>query len=268
MEKTFTISEIAKLLGLTSDAVRFYEKKGLVHPQTNPSNKYRIYGMQNILELLDIIYYRHLDMSVADIQGICKDSRKEVMRELIRQKKEESEKRIRYENHLLKKLSYVSDLFENVETNRNVFCIRMFPESIVLFESHSTSEFFTKQIQHFSTDQFVLCSLFKQYQIHPDELKEEKTFITLERQINQELQMEIPQDATIYPQQECVFCMISMPHNGIGYEEVAKLSAYAKSQGYKTENCLYVREIPLTLYTDEDNYYAELYIPIKKDNER
>ena len=36
MEKTYTISQISKLLGLTNDAIRFYEKKGLVHPTTNP----------------------------------------------------------------------------------------------------------------------------------------------------------------------------------------------------------------------------------------
>lgn len=27
MEKTYTISQISKLLGLTNDAIRFYEKK-------------------------------------------------------------------------------------------------------------------------------------------------------------------------------------------------------------------------------------------------
>ena len=29
----FSISQVAQMLGLGIDAVRFYEKKGLVHPQ-------------------------------------------------------------------------------------------------------------------------------------------------------------------------------------------------------------------------------------------
>lgn len=57
--ETYKISQIAKLLGLSSDTIRFYEKKGLVHPSVNPDNQYREYDLDNILELLDIIYYRH-----------------------------------------------------------------------------------------------------------------------------------------------------------------------------------------------------------------
>ena len=72
MEKIYTISEIGKLLGLSNDAIRFYEKKGLVHPDINPENKYRMYTIQNVLELLDIIYYRHLDFSVSDICELSK----------------------------------------------------------------------------------------------------------------------------------------------------------------------------------------------------
>lgn len=263
MEKTFTIGEIARLLGLGSDAVRFYEKKGLVHPSVNPDNKYRIYGMQNILELLDVIYYRHLDLSVADIQTITQNSSKEVMQELIRHKKEETESRIRYEQALLKKLSYVSDLFDNVAANRNICSLRMFPESVVLFESQETSDFFTQQIQHFSTDQFVLCSLFKQFHVQ-EELNEVKSFITLEKQIMKELKMDVHPDAVIYPAQECVFSLIKMEGHAIRLADAAPLLAYAKEHGYESEPILYVREIPLTLYSDEENYYAELYIPISK----
>ena len=35
MERMFSISQVAQMLGLGIDAVRFYEKKGLVHPQVN-----------------------------------------------------------------------------------------------------------------------------------------------------------------------------------------------------------------------------------------
>ena len=56
MKTYYTISEIGKLLGLTTDAIRFYEKKGLVHPKLHPHNHYRMYHLDNVLELLDIIY--------------------------------------------------------------------------------------------------------------------------------------------------------------------------------------------------------------------
>ena len=105
--ETYKISQIARLLGLSSDTIRFYEKKGLVHPATNPDNQYREYDLNNILELLDIIYYRHLDISLNDIQSICTSGSIETMHELLLKKKQETEERIRYEQQLLKKLTHI-----------------------------------------------------------------------------------------------------------------------------------------------------------------
>ena len=47
--ETYKISQIAKLLGLSSDTIRFYEKKGLVHPSVNPDNQNRESDLDNIL---------------------------------------------------------------------------------------------------------------------------------------------------------------------------------------------------------------------------
>ena len=49
MERMFSISQVAQMLGLGIDAVRFYEKKGLVHPQVNSKNRYRMYSFYQIM---------------------------------------------------------------------------------------------------------------------------------------------------------------------------------------------------------------------------
>ena len=48
MERMFSISQVAQMLGLGIDAVRFYEKKGLVHPQVNSKNRYRMYSFYQL----------------------------------------------------------------------------------------------------------------------------------------------------------------------------------------------------------------------------
>ena len=42
----------------------------------------------------------------------------------------------------------------------------------------------------------------------------------------------------------------------------AILARFAKEQGIRLENRLFMLEIPLISYTDLDHYYAELFIPI------
>lgn len=261
--ETYKISQIAGLLGLSSDTIRFYEKKGLVHPSVNPDNQYREYNLDNILELLDIIYYRHLDISLNDIQSICTSGSRENMHELLLKKKQETEEKIRYEQQLLKKLTYISDTYQRVESNQNICSIKAFPTSVILFESEKTSDFFTQQIAQLTQDQFVLCSLFKTYHVDSSGIRTGKTIIALEQDIMEELHMRYPQAQLVEAHnQRCVFLVIHMLHAQIQSNDVEPLFAYAREQQLTLQNTLYLREIPLTSYQDDQNYYAELYIPI------
>ncbi len=45
------ISDVAKITGLTSKAIRFYEEKGLVTPPMRRENGYRTYTQQHLNEL-------------------------------------------------------------------------------------------------------------------------------------------------------------------------------------------------------------------------
>jgi DNA-binding transcriptional MerR regulator len=40
----YLISEMAKKTGLSTDTLRFYEKKGFIQPNFRASNQYRYYG--------------------------------------------------------------------------------------------------------------------------------------------------------------------------------------------------------------------------------
>lgn len=80
MERMFSISQVAQMLGLGIDAVRFYEKKGLVHPQVNSKNRYRMYSFYQIMELLDISYYRSLGLSIEQIHQLYESGDEEQLR--------------------------------------------------------------------------------------------------------------------------------------------------------------------------------------------
>lgn len=261
----YHISDIAKLLGLGSDTIRFYEKKGLVHPKTNHQNRYREYDLDAILELLDIVYYRHLGLSLGDISTILNKGRKEDMHALLVKKKEETEEKIRYEQQLVKKLSYVLDTYERLMSQRDICSIRPFPTSVILLESDEESEFFTRQIQQLSQDQFVLCSLYKTYERKGSKLRKGKTFITMEKDIIDQLHMELTKTKPLMKQEEpCVFQIVQLKDHTINPHDIERMCSYAKQQGLHLQEKLYTREIPLTSYHDEENYYAELYLPIQK----
>jgi len=70
MSKQYTIREVADLIGLSTDAIRLYEKEGLISPLRDPNNGYRYYGPNEIQRIMGIHLYRQLDASIAEIRDL------------------------------------------------------------------------------------------------------------------------------------------------------------------------------------------------------
>ncbi len=67
------IQELERITGITRQNIRFYEKKGLVHPPRNAANNYREYTQENVRTLQIIKALRRLDLSIDDIHKILSE---------------------------------------------------------------------------------------------------------------------------------------------------------------------------------------------------
>lgn len=64
----YLISDIAKKTDLSTDTIRFYEKRGLIQPNFRASNQYRYYGEEALKRLILIKRCRALGMSIKEIE--------------------------------------------------------------------------------------------------------------------------------------------------------------------------------------------------------
>jgi len=70
----YTIKELAEKTGVIPNAIRFYEKKGLLNPRRTESN-YRMYETEDAARLEQILLYRKMGFSIEDIRELLqKDS--------------------------------------------------------------------------------------------------------------------------------------------------------------------------------------------------
>ncbi len=69
-----TVHEVAKQVGVTSDAVRYYVRIGLLHPQRNPSNGYRLFSRVDIKRLRFILRAKLLGFTLTEIRHIFSDT--------------------------------------------------------------------------------------------------------------------------------------------------------------------------------------------------
>lgn len=64
---TYTIKELAELAGVSTRTLRWYDKIGLLTPTGTTEAKYRLYDETSVARLQQILFYRELEFSLADI---------------------------------------------------------------------------------------------------------------------------------------------------------------------------------------------------------
>ena len=69
MKQTYTIGELAEIAGVSTKTLRVYERKGLLIPERNAENGYRIYTEDAVRELEKIQIMKYLDFSLEQIEG-------------------------------------------------------------------------------------------------------------------------------------------------------------------------------------------------------
>ncbi|MCH9755993.1 MAG: MerR family transcriptional regulator [Gammaproteobacteria bacterium] len=66
----YTVNKLAKLSGVSSRTLRFYDQIGLLKPAFYGDNRYRYYKEEQLLMLQQILFFRELGFPLNDIQRI------------------------------------------------------------------------------------------------------------------------------------------------------------------------------------------------------
>lgn len=81
-----SISEMAKLTGVSVRTLHYYDQIGLLCPETAADSGYRWYGKADVERMQQILFYRELDFPLKDIQMIVADPRYDRQEALRRQR--------------------------------------------------------------------------------------------------------------------------------------------------------------------------------------
>lgn len=84
---SYTVKQLAKLAGITVRTLHHYDAIGLLKPQVNPSNRYRLYGDEDVAYLQQILFFRELEFSLEEIKRIMEAPEYDSRQALQEQKK-------------------------------------------------------------------------------------------------------------------------------------------------------------------------------------
>ncbi|EPY03830.1 transcriptional regulator [Paenibacillus alvei TS-15] len=68
MKSEITISELAKLMNVSVHQIRYFEEKGVLQPSYTDNNQYRMYDMEQVYQLAQILLLRKLEVPVSSIK--------------------------------------------------------------------------------------------------------------------------------------------------------------------------------------------------------
>src|SRR5690606_40360990 len=66
----YTVKQLSKLAGVTVRTLHYYDQIGLLKPEVITENGYRQYGDQQLVRLQQILFFKELEFSLADIVKI------------------------------------------------------------------------------------------------------------------------------------------------------------------------------------------------------
>ena len=109
MKKNFPIGDIAKLLGLSTESLRHYERMGLIKPVSVRENGYRYYDMKSYTYLYFIKKYRSFGFTLPEIKEIIYDLSDDEKTKLFRKRRAELDSELA----TIEKQIYSLDVFIN-----------------------------------------------------------------------------------------------------------------------------------------------------------
>ncbi|MBR2832177.1 MAG: MerR family transcriptional regulator [Oscillospiraceae bacterium] len=67
----YKIGDVARILGISTDLIRYYEERGIVSPEKDPNNNYRYYDTWDINYLIDCLWYKQFGFGIDEIAGMA-----------------------------------------------------------------------------------------------------------------------------------------------------------------------------------------------------
>lgn len=125
--KKYKIGMISELIGITPEALRFYEHEGIITPEKSSTSGYRLYDAWDIHILIKARAYRRYRFTLAEtVRAFDQLDAKETIN-LIEQKEDELRKAIREEERILRQMSCDRQRIEDANSNIGKYRIEYCP---------------------------------------------------------------------------------------------------------------------------------------------
>lgn len=271
MYSKYTIGEISKLLGISPQTIRYYEKKKIIEPIYLEEKKYRQYTTWDFHILMRARYYRGLGFSLQETaQMLSSEANEKVKENLIKQEKK-IEEEIKFKLQLLNQIRKNYELMDNYRDVEEKFSFKMRPgiyrintqEGYSLLECEELRKMVGKWAEKapflFSTAVFPKESI---------ERGEDKFYfgLGLEEKFIDYLKFKLNTHVEYYPPTLCIHtCVQSRSGKILTYKILDGVLKYIKENGFEISGDITTQIFFMSKKEESNEYFSwhEVWVPIK-----
>lgn len=265
MTSKYLIGDVAKMLDISAETIRFYEKEGLIAPQKDEKNNYRYYSINDITQLNDILFLRELGLGIKDIKETLGGTNSKDLRLFCQKKRQEIEKGIRHQTMLLHRLTGIERTNQVVERSLGIYTIKAFPSFYILGQYTLQNLLAqSKQATLDITQLTCLCALggILRPQKTTWNVEREYLFISRRTAIDYNVASSFPKKELV-ESKRCAHTVVKPDDTANSLlKEADHLNAWLDMTGNKAEGTIYFNHLTTATVAGLATNYIELWAPL------
>ncbi|MFJ7736456.1 MerR family transcriptional regulator [Lysinibacillus sp. NPDC097287] len=263
---TYKTSQLLEILGVSRDALRYYEERGIVKPNQNETNNYRNYNDFDIYALLVADFYKKRNLSMKEVRKLQEGIAIEELGSLLEIKAEQLEETIQNNNYMLQKIKETKAFCEQLKDHLNQFSIREFPTYKVIGEF---SDFFSfmeypailENMDMMKDD--ILSKIMRKYIVDENGFLDSKMYIVEKYEsIHKE------KSGCYLRYDKCIYTIVEDGRYQNGNDDIQdkvfhSTLEWGNEQGLKIKGIAFINTRLITYLDNKERAFLEIYIPVE-----
>lgn len=268
MYTTYTIGELVKILGVTAETIRYYERKKIIQPIHNKESGYRYYTTWDLHVLIRARCYLGFGFSIDETADLLKKENINEIDEIFEKQEEVIQKNIIYQMNLLKKIRENRKLLN--DTNHKRFSIQESPgiyriDTQKCYQINLTKQE-QKELKEFCQNvPFIFSTaLFKKEDIENNKNDDFYFGVGIEEEYAGLFNIHQTQFIQYYPPQKCLYmCISSRSSQFLTYHALRPAFEYMQQNNLQLNGDIITQIVAYSKPYDEYINWHNIWIPIQ-----
>ncbi|MGN0158716.1 MAG: MerR family transcriptional regulator [Brotaphodocola sp.] len=264
----YLIGDVANLMGLSRDTLRYYEKRGILTSEKG-ENGYRYYTERDISKMICILYQRKMDIGLSDMEQLWTgDGTLEKLSEITSARIEEERQALRKHEQTIARLQVTQKDCENFLHHLNQVTLQNFPDAYVVVPHSSLQESVELWFDYAKEyDGLDMMYFFDEYSWE----KRGETFCTefrncqliLHRHLKEMVDYPIPEHSIAVTNPAlCVSTYCISKERTPSADAIELMVSWAEKQGLMVSRQIYSTFAFQGTQNGEKVYYLQIYLPV------